>query len=95
MNRGGKLPLTHSYFLTCEKDLENISIPQKSTANGCSEVGPVYVIDETNDYLHVADEDDGHWDKEWVTTFAVRKDAVTFTRNERITSGGPRQFPIP
>jgi len=89
MNRGGKLPVTQSYLVTNDTTMK--SLPLKSRQeSGCSIWGPVYIIEESQDYLHVAKVDDGEWLKTWIQTFSIRKDTVDYIQNERITVGGPR-----
>ena len=89
MNRGGKLPLTRSFMVTATPALRTMAVGQTKT-NECTIIGPVYVLEETEDYLHVANESLGDWHREWVPTFAVRKDEILYIRNERITAAGPR-----
>lgn len=92
MNRGGKMPITRSYLVCTTQELANLPIPK--TSEGVSTVfGPAYVLEESEDYLYVASEGTGEWYREWATTYAVRKEAVAYIRNERIEQGGPRSPP--
>lgn len=90
MNRGGKMPVTRSYLASTAPEIGSLPLP-KINAEECMIVGPVYVVEETQDYFHIADAGDGNWYQEWATTYAVRKDAIVYVRNERITEGGPRK----
>ena len=83
------MPLTRSYLVTSNKELSNLPIQQKST-KFLTVLGPVYVLEESQDYLHVAKEGGGEWYRNWVTTYAIQKDKVAYLRNERIEQGGPR-----
>lgn len=91
MNRGGKLPITRSYLISDKKVFNNIPI-DKSKIDEVTKLGPLYVIEETQDYLYVTNESDGSWYRDWASTFAIKKDIVQYIQNERIIKGGPRQL---
>ncbi|TSA26919.1 hypothetical protein D4R71_03030 [bacterium] len=91
MNRGGKLPITRSYLMSDKSVFNNIPI-NKSKFDEGTKLGPLYVIEETKDYLYVTNESDGSWYRDWASTCAIRKDVVQYIQNERITKGGPRQL---
>jgi len=90
MNRGGKLPLSIAHLITKQEVFKTIPIHDINQTNKIISIGPVYVIDETNDYFYVAKEESGEWYKKWVTTFAIKKSEILYIRNERVTNGGPR-----
>lgn len=89
MNRGGKLPVTQSYLGSSSAELAGLPIARSQVGAGTA-IGPVYVLEETEDYLYVAEAGAGEWYKSWAVTYAVRKDTIGFIRNERIEVGGPR-----
>ncbi len=89
MNRGGKLPVTRTYLVTNNSVLEKLPIERKVKGE-ITILGPVYVLEETQYYLHVTEEVTGTWHRDWVPTYAIKKDAIQYLKNERITKGGPR-----
>lgn len=91
MNRGGKLPITRSYLISDKNVFNNIPI-EKSKIDEGTKLGPVYIIEETQDYLYITNENDSSWYRDWASTFAIRKDVVLYIQNERITKSGPRQM---
>ncbi len=89
MNRGGKLPITRSYLITTNKVFDTIPINKTITTEN-TKIGPVYIIEETQDYLYIAKECENEWFDDWASTFAIKKDVIQYIKNERITMGGPR-----
>ena len=90
MNRGGKLPLTWSYLVTDDKSLGHLPVARDED-EGCIIWGPVYVVEETEDYLHIAKASGSDWFKKWVQTFSIKKDTVQYITHERIAGKGPRR----
>jgi hypothetical protein len=82
MNRGGKLPVVRSFLISSSPVLKNLPIAG-SPIDGAVRFGPVYILEESDDYLYVASEGAGSWVREWVPIMAVKKDEVVFVVNER------------
>ena len=90
VNRGGKLPLTRSYLVTEQKIFKTTPIHWANQEGKVISIGPVYVIDENNDYLYITKEVNEEWYKDWVETFAIKKSEIMYIHNERVNDGGPR-----
>lgn len=91
INRGGKMPITKSYLVTDDNILKNMPFENIICADRIV-LGPLYVLEETEDYLHLTKAGYGEWFQDWVQLYSVRKDAIKYIYNERILYGGPRGY---
>lgn len=81
MNRGGKLPLTETY-LELPKEVTFSSFPVPDPTSKL--VGPVYVVEETSEYLYVASGEMGQWTLDYLPVHAVKKQSVKHYMTKRI-----------
>lgn len=89
INRGGRLPVTQTFFVSDSKVLKALPL-QRDSLDGSYRWGPVYVVEESSDRVYVATANGGDWTREWNPIVAISKSAITFTTSERIRDGAPR-----
>lgn len=89
MDRGGKLPLTDTYIFSSADSLADLPIESVSNTN-TTRWGPVYLLEETSDFLYVTQDTTGNWFFEWVPIVGIDKSEVAFVTHQRIPDGGPR-----
>ena len=89
MDRGGKLPLTNTHIFSNAEQW--IDLPIKSTKySQTTSWGPVYLLEETSDFVYVTRDITGDWFFEWVPVVGIDKAAISFVTHQRISEGGPR-----
>lgn len=90
MDRGGKLPLTNTYVFSDAKQLVDLPIQSRSHSQTTS-WGPVYLLEETSDFIYVTQGTSGDWFFGWVPVVGIDKSTISFMSHERISEGGPRE----
>jgi hypothetical protein len=86
-NRGGNLPVSQSYL---SLDTTQSVVSASGSIRQTRVLGPVYVIEETSDYLYITAQTGAAWYVGWPSTAAVSKTRIVDWANDRIGGGGPR-----
>lgn len=89
MNRGGKLPLTRTYLYSESIELTHLR-QGSSDGEKLLQWGPVFLVEESADFVYVTRDDSVDWLREWVPIVAVRKAHITHMVHERVKDGAPR-----
>lgn len=89
MNRGGKLPLTETVLVSSSESLLDLPITSTRLDRTVS-WGPVYVVEETSEFLYVTKDTAGDWFFEWVGVVGIDKGSLAFVEHRRTSGTGPR-----
>jgi len=89
MNRGGRLPITESYLVSNDSIYGKIKLESfiKDEVTG---FGPVYIIEETQDFIFIVSPDSLSWFNDWASTCAIKKNTIKYINNNRISENGLR-----